>query len=184
MILFAPPIKYAMELVYYFSIPLCFFVLTQLHGNLSNVNSQNYSSLGDPIYSLTIWLIVFLIGAFLSLKPAHLRLFILLIFTGLTALAAYDLWTLYSLKEFQLALAFRWVNSFISIGIATLLVQRIGVLQKQNATTDALTGMLNRHALYPILNQELDRSARYARSFSVILLDVDEFKEVNDNFGH
>jgi diguanylate cyclase (GGDEF)-like protein len=182
MILFMQPIKYAMEIVFYFSIPVYFFVLTQIH--IEHVSSQNYLILGDPVYSLSMWLILFLIGAFLSLKPDHLRLFVLFMFAGMATLAAINLSVLYSLNDFDLTHIFRWVNSFICMGIATLLVQRIGLLQKQNATTDALTGMLNRHAFYPILNQELSRSARYARSFSIILLDVDEFKDINDNYGH
>jgi diguanylate cyclase (GGDEF)-like protein len=182
MILFMQPIKYAMEIVFYFSIPVYFFVLTQIH--IEHVSSQNYLVLGDPVYSLSMWLILFLIGAFLSLKPDHLRLFVLFMFAGMATLAAINLLALYSLNDFDLTHIFRWVNSFICMGIATLLVQRIGLLQKQNATTDALTGMLNRHAFYPILNQELSRSARYARSFSIILLDVDEFKDINDNYGH
>jgi len=84
----------------------------------------------------------------------------------------------------QFASVFRWANAFFNIGIGTLLIQRIGLLQQHNATTDALTGILNRHALYPALNQELERSARYARPFSIILFDVDEFKNINDDFGH
>ena len=183
LVLFLPPIKYGMEIIFYFSIPICFFILTQIHIGLS-VNSTGQLSLGDPVYSLSMWLIVFLIGAFLSLKPGHLKLFILLIFTGMTILAVINLSNFYSLKELQLAFVFRWVNAFTGMGVATLLVRRMGVLQQRNATTDALTGILNRHALYPILSQELDRSARYARPFSIILLDVDEFKVINDDFGH
>jgi diguanylate cyclase (GGDEF)-like protein len=184
LILFLPPISYTLEIIFYFSIPICFFILTQLQVDLSIVNSQTHPTLSDPVYSLSMWLILFLIGAFLSLKPAHLRLFILFMFTGMAILAANNLLALYSLKELQFTLAFRWVNAFISIDIATLLVWRMGLLQQHNATTDALTNILNRHALYPVLNQELDRSARYARPFSIVLLDVDEFKEINDNFGH
>ena len=181
LILYAPPIKYTMELVFYFSTPIYFFILTQFH---MEVYLKNNLVLGDPVYSLSMWLIVFLIGAFLSLKPEHVRIFILIMFTGMTILAVYDLWTLYSSNDLQFANVFRWVNAFIGIGIATLLIQRIGSLQQRNALTDALTGLLNRHALYPILNQELDRSARYARPFSIILFDIDEFKAVNDTFGH
>jgi diguanylate cyclase (GGDEF)-like protein len=184
LILFVPPLKYAMEIVFCFSMPVYFFILTQSRIDLAIVYSKNYFALGDPVYSLSMWLVVFLIGVFLSLKPAHVKMFILLVLAGMTAMAAYNIWTLYSSDELQFALVFRWVNAFINMGIATLLIQRIGLLQKRNATTDALTGIHNRHALYPILNQELDRSARYARPFSIILLDVDEFKDINDDFGH
>ena len=181
LILFAPPIKYTMELVFYFSIPIYFFILTYFH---METYLKNNLVPGDPVYSLSMWLVVFLIGAFLSLKPEHVRIYIVIIFTGMTILAVNDLWTLYSSNELQFVYVFRWVNAFISLGIATLLIQRIGLLQQRNALTDALTGLLNRHALYPLLKQELDRAARYGRPFSIILFDVDEFKAVNDNFGH
>jgi diguanylate cyclase (GGDEF)-like protein len=181
LIVYAPPIKYSMELIFYFSIPIYFFILTQFH---MEVYLKDNLVLGDPVYSLSMWLIVFLIGVFLSLKPEHVKIFIVIMFTGMTIMAVNNLWALYSLNELQFANVFRWVNAFICMGIATLLIQRIGLLQQRNALTDALTGLLNRHALYPILNQELDRSARYARPFSIILFDIDEFKAVNDTFGH
>ena len=184
MILFLPPLKYAMELVFYFSTPVYFFILTQVHIDLSIAVPQNHYYLGDPVYSLSMWLVVFLIGAFLSLKPEHVRRFTLFILVGMIVMALNNVRVLYGLGEMQFAVAFRWVNSFINMGIATLLIQRIGVLQQRNASTDALTGLLNRHAIYPILHQELARSARYARPFSVILFDIDEFKAINDSFGH
>lgn len=181
LLLFAPPIKYSMELVFYFSSPIYFFILTQFH---METYLKNNLVLGDPVYSLSMWLVVFLIGVFLSLKPEHVKMFIVLIFTGIIILAVNDLWALYSSNDLQFANVFRWVNAFISMSIATLLIQRIGLLQQRNALTDALTGLLNRHALYPILNKELDRAVRYARPFSIILFDIDEFKAVNDNYGH
>ena len=184
LILFMPPLKYAMEVVFYFLTPICFFILMQIRVDLSMANSQNQITLGDPVYSLSMWLIVFLIGAFLALKPAHIRLFIFLILTGMTIMAANNLWSLYLSNKITLAFVFKWVNAFVCLGVAILLIQRIGLLQQHNATTDALTGLLNRHTLYPILNHELDRSARYKRPFSIILFDLDEFKLINDTFGH
>lgn len=49
---------------------------------------------------------------------------------------------------------------------------------------DRLTQVYNRHMLDSEMERELVRSARYNTSFSVILLDVDYFKRVNDNYGH
>lgn len=184
LILFMPPLKYAMEIVFYLLTPICFFILMQIRVDFSMANSQNQITLGDPVYSLCMWLIVFLIGAFLSLKPAHVRVFILLMFAGMTIMAVNNLWALYLSNKLMLAFVFRWVNAFVCSGVATLLIHQIGLFLQRNATTDALTGMLNRHALYPILTRELDRSVRYARSFSIILFDIDKFKVLNDTFGH
>lgn len=52
------------------------------------------------------------------------------------------------------------------------------------ATTDSLTGLLNRRALLDRVSQELRRAARYRDSLSVILLDIDHFKHINDERGH
>lgn len=52
------------------------------------------------------------------------------------------------------------------------------------ATTDALTGILNRRQFDNLLNMELERARRYQSSFSLIMFDIDYFKQVNDNYGH
>jgi len=49
---------------------------------------------------------------------------------------------------------------------------------------DALTGLYNRRALDDFLKQELERVERYQRRMSLLLLDIDHFKRVNDNYGH
>jgi diguanylate cyclase (GGDEF)-like protein len=52
------------------------------------------------------------------------------------------------------------------------------------ATVDMLTGVLNRQALLSRLDDELERAARYQRPCSVVLVDLDHFKRVNDTHGH
>ncbi len=52
------------------------------------------------------------------------------------------------------------------------------------AVTDGLTGLTNHRRLQEILSEEVWRSRRYGRPFSVILCDVDSFKEFNDTYGH
>jgi two-component system cell cycle response regulator len=52
------------------------------------------------------------------------------------------------------------------------------------ATTDALTGLLNRRAFLDWGKREVLRSSRYNDSLSMILLDVDHFKQINDQRGH
>ena len=52
------------------------------------------------------------------------------------------------------------------------------------ATVDQLTGVLNRQAIVARLADELERGVRYGRLVSVILVDLDHFKRVNDDHGH
>lgn len=51
-------------------------------------------------------------------------------------------------------------------------------------TRDALTGLYNRREMDRILHEEVDRCRRYSRPLSVIMIDIDHFKAVNDNYGH
>ena len=55
---------------------------------------------------------------------------------------------------------------------------------REFAEKDSLTGLLNRRKFYEVLEQERERAARYARSLSLIMFDVDRFKAVNDTYGH
>jgi diguanylate cyclase (GGDEF)-like protein len=52
------------------------------------------------------------------------------------------------------------------------------------AVSDSLTGVLNRAALEEVLKREIARSQRFGHPFTVMLADLDGFKQVNDRFGH
>lgn len=60
-------------------------------------------------------------------------------------------------------------------------------LQKQLiqlAETDALTGAWNRRKFYDLVETELRRAVRYERPVTLLMLDVDHFKQINDTHGH
>lgn len=63
------------------------------------------------------------------------------------------------------------------------LIERVDELSMQ-ATTDALTGTLNRHGLAPLFQTERLRALRHGRALSLVMLDIDHFKNVNDEYGH
>ncbi len=52
------------------------------------------------------------------------------------------------------------------------------------ATTDGLTGLHNRRAFHDRLTEEIDRADRHSHDVSLLMVDVDHFKQVNDVFGH
>ncbi len=54
----------------------------------------------------------------------------------------------------------------------------------EQSITDPLTGLRNRRAFFSRLNEEVDRSNRLGSTFSVAMIDVDQFKSFNDAFGH
>ncbi|OJA05791.1 sensor domain-containing diguanylate cyclase [Halomonas sp. QHL1] len=55
---------------------------------------------------------------------------------------------------------------------------------KRLATTDMLTGLVNRSQFDAVLKSEVNRQHRYARPLSLIMLDLDYFKQINDSYGH
>lgn len=65
-----------------------------------------------------------------------------------------------------------------------LKLKKVNAQLRRASETDSLTGLLNRSTLDKRFAEEIERAKRYSRSFSVILLDIDHFKQVNDGFGH
>ena len=66
------------------------------------------------------------------------------------------------------------------------ITQRVALekeLQKL-ATKDALTGIYNRYKMTLLIENEIKRAKRYDASFSLLMLDIDKFKNVNDTYGH
>lgn len=68
---------------------------------------------------------------------------------------------------------------------AELIVNKqLNIKLKKAIVTDKLTQLLSRNRIDEILAQEIKRSARYNTNFSLIMLDLDRFKDVNDTYGH
>ena len=55
---------------------------------------------------------------------------------------------------------------------------------RELATSDSLTGLANRRHFLELARQELMRAERYGRDISLLIMDIDHFKRVNDTFGH
>jgi diguanylate cyclase (GGDEF)-like protein len=62
----------------------------------------------------------------------------------------------------------------------------LGVLRKaeRNAVTDALTGLGNRHWMKEMFEREVTRAQHSGRALCLMMLDVDNFKQFNDRYGH
>jgi diguanylate cyclase (GGDEF)-like protein len=69
--------------------------------------------------------------------------------------------------------------------IGRALFQALSFIQLRNRThEDALTGALNRRGFDEALRREVDRARRGRRDLSLIMIDVDRFKAINDRYGH
>ena len=86
------------------------------------------------------------------------------------------------------------VISFFSILFLSLVIiyfynltKKLRNLQKElevRATTDKLTGLYNRQKLDETMTARHTETERYGSALSVVIIDIDHFKSVNDNFGH
>ncbi|HZG53079.1 MAG TPA: diguanylate cyclase [Pyrinomonadaceae bacterium] len=77
----------------------------------------------------------------------------------------------------QLA-AFLFVTYFVSA------LRRSHNHQRELARTDDLTGVINRRSFFEASQQEINRARRHRHPFTVAYMDVDDFKLINDNYGH
>ena len=79
------------------------------------------------------------------------------------------------------------VIRFSFFAIVTLLLSRLTNAlehEKEFARTDYLTGAFNERSFYDLLQMEINRSQRYKNPFTLAYIDLDNFKTVNDEFGH
>ncbi|MCK5236382.1 MAG: diguanylate cyclase [Deltaproteobacteria bacterium] len=55
---------------------------------------------------------------------------------------------------------------------------------REMAITDQLTGLYNHNYFYKRLEEEFERAVRYDTELTVLMMDIDDFKRINDNYGH
>ncbi len=76
----------------------------------------------------------------------------------------------------------------IEKSLSALLYQLRNALQYRsavkNAMTDTMTGLFNRHAMEQLFPIEMERAKRQGTPLSVLLIDIDHFKAINDTWGH
>ena len=77
---------------------------------------------------------------------------------------------------------FVWLTANLSLQ-TTLDVMRISLLERETVT-DPLTGIFNRRYLDRRLIEEVARARRYRLPLSIMMFDIDHFKQINDGYGH
>lgn len=89
-----------------------------------------------------------------------------------------------SLVQTAYIAAYSFSVLLVSIGVLLMASERVRAQLEYLATHDSLTGTLARRAILQHGSEEMLRWQRYRNPFSVLLLDIDHFKAVNDRHGH
>jgi len=145
---------------------------------------------------LYLWWTLLYLFCFLSTSARRALFLSLGIFTGLVALTVPHALntTVYDgvLSGFS-ALGNLYFSHLIAITVIYFLAtfqqrlhraEQAANLMQRLAFTDDLTGVANRRQMEQLIDAEIARDVRYGRPFSVVIVDIDNFKQVNDTYGH
>lgn len=138
-------------------------------------------SLLECVAPWMLWLVVLDVGCFFTFR-ALTALRLALIMAGIAVFGAFSI--VWHSLPIEMSAAHDILALSLANGLVVLFVYQMARAQEHSSQTDFLTGLPNRMRGYSILSAELERAERYQKIFSVILFDLDNFKQVNDRFGH
>jgi diguanylate cyclase len=88
------------------------------------------------------------------------------------------------LREMELFVALLVVVLTLTTGVFSTVLGRMGERQRSLSRRESLTGCFNRRAFYELFPREAERARRLRQGISLVFLDIDHFKRINDRFGH
>ena len=150
-------------------------VLVLLVGILNHLAGPEHASPGFylvPILLVT-WLTERCIGFILSVLSALTWLIVDLTSGATYSLSAIPYWN-----------GVKTLSSFFILTIIVSVLKNTLKQEKEISRIDFLTGIRNRRYFIELVNMEINRARRYERPFTMVCLDLDNFKVVNDCFGH
>ena len=157
--------------------PVLDATLMALLCGVTSVNAQVYGTYVVAYYGqIGILWVVSVIGLLHGLDSQRALDYVigLGVFIGLTAY-----YTGAISKRLLEGIRLQHANSSLAAQLRTAL-QKVEL----DAATDALTGHWNRRALDDVLKQQVERHTASGKPFSILMLDIDFFKNINDEFGH
>lgn len=141
------------------------------------------------LVTIILTIVIIHIGKFLDVPYTHVDIFTAVVYL----IALYFIMNIYEeIKESQ-----NKVLYILNTNLDSIVKQRTLELEEANkelkkekekfeilSVTDQLTGLHNRHHVKDIFNFEVAQAKRYKTDLSVIMMDIDFFKDINDTFGH
>jgi len=128
-------------------------------------------------YLLPILLIAWFIGGG---SVASISIFSSLVWFAADVSSGYE----YSHMAIPVWNALMRLGIFLIVGSSFAAMRKLHARESENARIDYVTGVSNARSFYEQVRLEVARSARYGRHFTIAYLDIDNFKSVNDTFGH
>jgi len=109
----------------------------------------------------------------------------------ITAVYFYINYPVYTMNDFTV----NDFSNFMTVFVPILLIAYVTIMLaadvqhgkqalKLLSETDDMTGFKNKRSFNTALKTEFNKAARYSRTFSIVMIDADNLKEVNDNYGH
>ncbi|ACK71495.1 diguanylate cyclase [Gloeothece citriformis PCC 7424] len=151
----------------------------------------NYSGIGS---------IIFIFAAYQLLSYKDKRLIISIRFTAIVFLCSASLFLIRiivvllnnysnplfdnSLSQTLLQISYLIMSFLLTVGLVSMISQRLYEDLRTLAIYDFLTETLNRRAMQLEINKEIAYFNRRKEQFALILMDIDRFKSINDNYGH
>lgn len=174
-----------LEVSFYFVIVVSLLILGEAQILVQNARGTLIpDKLGFLINTLVLWLTICQLGGFLVLPYRHMRRLSALIWVGMGLIAATAALLLRPPEEWRYSYLVSWIAGVTSLFVVSLQLSWLGKRQQRLATTDALTGVANRHLLSEMLAQHYARAVAQRHDFAVLMIDVDFLKSINDRFGH
>lgn len=162
------------DYLYYAGLLLCSM---SFYGRIPDQFISNFLSWG----TFSLYLIVALLFTTPPGKVLFSNTFIYFFFNILGMLVCYSL---------ELSRRLDYLQRFTIERQAAELKEALRKMEKERrraeelSLQDPLTGLANRRRFFEEADREYERTLRYGRSLSIMLLDIDHFKRVNDTFGH
>lgn len=156
------------------------------------IGGYHYHVMFAIISILLISIYLFIIGLYSLLTGNHSARFFLLgtasgligaFITALTVMS-YIPYTYLTYKANDFGMYIDVVLLSMALADRMKMTQEKRLIAEKEAKTDILTGLYNRRAYYEICHKEFQRLLRHNRCLSVIMFDIDHFKEINDTYGH
>ncbi|MDO3384821.1 diguanylate cyclase [Gilvimarinus sp. SDUM040013] len=168
----------------------CLFWLTQV---IALVQEHHTLAITSAFVFLVVYTVLMLIHGFhqLSNQPLNARYFLIAISAGTLGTITTTLTAIGLLPAYEFTFRAAEIGMLIEATLLALalaarfrLTQQAHDRAQYNANIDVLTGLNNRRALKELLDRLWAGHQRHGHPLSIVIMDIDHFKEVNDIYGH